>query len=101
MILQIDSIGIPVEDVLKISPYNGAAFGVVVLLLLIAVYYFKNLSEKKQEYIDRIIDKTHELQQQTSDKLNDISHVNNSTSEAIKVFLQEIDRKLNELSRLK
>lgn len=101
MILQIESIGIPVEDVLNLSPYNGAAFGVVVLLLLTAVYYFKNLSEKKQEYIDRIIDKTHELQKETSDKLNDISHFNSSSTETIKVFLQEIDRKLNELSRLK
>lgn len=101
MILQVESIGIPTEEILKISPYNGAAFGAIVMLLLIAVYYFKTLSEKKQEYIDRLIDKTHELQKETGDKLNEISHMNVSSNETVKMFLQEIDRKLNELSRLK
>ena len=80
-----------------INPYNGLGYGAVVLILGYIAYYFKNQVEKeraevqkeraevqkKQEYIDIIIGKIHELGDTMTDKMQDISHHAQNTNLAL------------------
>ena len=50
MILQGD---ISLDRAWEISPYNGAAYGGIVVLFIIVIYYLIKQLEKKEEYIQK------------------------------------------------
>lgn len=70
MLLQIDSI--PNSVYLNVSPYNAAAYGVLIFILVTAVItlYRKNLAQEKYNY--ELVEKIHKLQEETGEKLTEI-----------------------------
>lgn len=94
MILQID---ISSDQILSLNPYSPMIWGFVVFLLLSAIVYFYKQTEKKQEYIDRLIDKTHSISEIVSEKLSDIKNHNESKDSAIITALEDIKRRLENL----
>lgn len=91
MVLQID---ISSDQVLALNPYSPMIWGFVILLLLSAIVYFYKQTEKKQEYIDRLIDKTHSISEIVTEKLSDIKNHNESKDAAIITALEDIKRRL-------
>jgi hypothetical protein len=91
MILQID---ISRDQVLALNPYSPMIWGFVILLLISAIVYFYKQTEKKQEYIDRLIDKTHSISEIVTEKLSDIKNHNESKDAAIITALEDIKRRL-------
>lgn len=91
----------------EISPYNGAAFGALVVVLGVIAYYFMKQAEKKQEYINTIIGKVHELSDAMADKLEDISanshnhHNQNerimSQNDKVIYILEDVKRRLDKI----
>jgi hypothetical protein len=89
----------------EISPYNGAAFGALIVVLGGVIWYFHNQLNKKDEIIkekDELIkilhDKTHEAVDVMSEKLTEIKHSNDNNKEKIIMFLEIIKEKLNKIS---
>lgn len=72
MLFQGVDLPLDVNRAWEISPYNGAAFGALVVVLGLIAYYFMRQAEKKQEYINTIISKVHELSDATVEKLHEI-----------------------------
>jgi len=91
MVLQID---ISSDQVLALNPYSPMIWGFVIFLLLSAIVYFYKQTEKKQEYIDRLIDKTHSISEIVTEKLSDIKNHNESKDAAIITALEDIKRRL-------
>jgi len=91
MILQID---ISSDQILNLNPYSPMIWGFVIFLLLSAIIYFYKQTEKKQEYIDRLIDKTHSISDIITEKLSDIKNHNESKDAAIITALEDIKRRL-------
>jgi len=91
MVLQLD---ISSDQVLALNPYSPMIWGFVILLLISAIVYFYKQTEKKQEYIDRLIDKTHSISEIVTEKLSDIKNHNESKDAAIITALEDIKRRL-------
>lgn len=85
------------DQILSLSPYSPMIWGFVIFLLLSAIVYFYRQTEKKQEYIDKLIDKTHAISDLVSEKLSDIKNHNESKDAAIITALEDIKRKLENL----
>lgn len=99
-----------------INPYNGLGYGAVVLILGYIAYYFKNQVEreraevqKKQEYIDTIIGKIHELGDTMTDKMEDLSthtqntnqilHDHKSQNDKVIYILEDVKRRLEKIEK--
>lgn len=100
MILQMDSVNI--DKVWEISPYNGTAFGGIVVLLLGAVYYFiKVLSAKdaiikeKEAQNMELVNKLHSISDVIGEKLTDIKQSHDVHSDKILYVLNEIKKKVD------
>lgn len=94
MILQID---ISSDQILSLNPYSPMIWGFVIFILISAIIYFYKQTEKKQEYIDRLIDKTHSISEIVTEKLSDIKNHNESKDSAIITALEDIKRRLENL----
>ena len=82
------------DQILSLNPYSPMIWGFVIFLLLSAIIYFYKQTEKKQEYIDRLIDKTHTISEIVTEKLSDIKNHNESKDAAIITALEDIKRRL-------
>ena len=82
------------DQILSLNPYSPMIRGFVIFLLLSAIIYFYKQTEKKQEYIDRLIDKTHSISEIVTEKLSDIKNHNESKDAAIITALEDIKRRL-------
>ena len=82
------------DQILSLNPYSPMIWGFVIFLLLSAIIYFYKQTEKKQEYIDRLIDKTHSISEIVTEKLSDIKNHNESKDAAIITALEDIKRRL-------
>ena len=82
------------DQILSLNPYSPMIWGFVIFLLLSAIVYFYKQTEKKQEYIDRLIDKTHSISEIVTEKLSDIKNHNESKDAAIITALEDIKRRL-------
>jgi hypothetical protein len=91
MFLQLD---ISSDQILSLTPYSPMIWGFVIFLLMSAIVYFYKQNEKKQEYIDKLIDKTHSISDIVSEKLSDIKNHNESKDAAIITALEDIKRRL-------
>jgi hypothetical protein len=85
---------ISADQVLSLNPYSPMVWGFVIFLLLSAIVYFYKQNEKKQEYIDKLIDKTHEAINTVTQRLADIKGHNEAKDETIITALEDIKRKL-------
>ena len=109
MLFQGGDLPLDVNRAWEISPYNGAAFGALVVVLGVIAYYFMKQAEKKQEYIDSIISKVHELSDATVEKLHEIrdnAHMHQVQSEHIKsqnekliYILEDVKRRLEMIDK--
>jgi hypothetical protein len=84
-------------DILNLNPYSPLVWGFIVLMLLTAIRYFYNQVEKKQLYIDNLIEKTHAISDAVMVKLQDIKNHNENKDEAIISALEDIKRRLDNL----
>jgi hypothetical protein len=82
------------EQVLNLNPYSPLVWGFVIFMLITAIAYFYKQNERKQEYIDKLIDKTHDALDVVCQKLAEIKNHNESKDEAIITALEDIKRKL-------
>lgn len=82
------------DQILSLNPYSPMIWGFVIFLLMSAIVYFYKQTEKKQEYIDRLIDKTHSISEIVTEKLSDIKNHNESKDAAIITALEDIKRRL-------
>lgn len=89
----------------EISPYNGAAFGALVVVLGCVIWYFLKQIEKKDEiikekdqYIKDTQNKTHEIADVMTEKLTELKHSNENTKEKMLHFFEIIKEKLNSIS---
>ena len=94
MILQTD---IDINRAWEISPYNGLAYGAIVVVLIVIAWYFKNLAENKEIYIRELINKTHELADNVGDKLSDLKQSKEINHTKIVDMLGEIRNLLNNI----
>ena len=83
------------DQILSLNPSSPMIWGFVIFLLLSAIIYFYKQTEKKQEYIDRLIDKTHSISEIVTEKLSDIKNHNESKDAAIITVLEDIKRRLD------
>lgn len=93
----------------EISPYNGTAFGALIVFLLVAIgaiswYFLKQIEKKdeiikeKDQYIKDTHDKTHEIADVMTEKLTELRHSNENTKEKMLHFFEIIKEKLNSIS---
>jgi|CXWK01.1.fsa_nt_gi hypothetical protein len=94
MILQTD---IDINRAWEISPYNGLAYGAIVVVLIVIAWYFKNLAENKEIYIRELVNKTHELADNVGDKLSDLKQSKEINHTKIVDMLGEIRNLLNNI----
>jgi len=94
MILQAD---IDINRAWEISPYNGLAYGAIVVVLIVIAWYFKNLAENKEIYIRELVNKTHELADNVGDKLSDLKQSKEINHTKIVDMLGEIRNLLNNI----
>jgi hypothetical protein len=94
MILQTD---IDINRAWEISPYNGLAYGAIVVVLIVVAWYFKNLAENKEIYIRELVNKTHELADNVGDKLSDLKQSKEINHTKIVDMLGEIRNLLNNI----
>jgi hypothetical protein len=94
MILQTD---IDINRAWEISPYNGLAYGAIVVVLIAIAWYFKNLAENKEIYIRELVNKTHELADNVGDKLSDLKQSKEINHTKIVDMLGEIRNLLNNI----
>ena len=91
-----------VDKLWEISPYNGTAFGAVVVLLLLAVYYFIRalsakdviIKEKEGQNLE-LINKLHSISDVIGEKLTDIKQSHDVHSDKILYILNEIKKKVD------
>lgn len=65
-------IDLPIETVLKISPYNGLGYGLALVILLWVVYHFKKTIAEKERVIKELINKNHAAWESVSEKLSEL-----------------------------
>ena len=94
MILQGD---ISLDRAWEISPYNGAAYGGIVVLFIIIIYYLIKQLEKKEEYIQKQNDKLHEVIDDLGVKLVELKSTKTESSEKILFVLDLIKQRLQDL----
>lgn len=94
MILQTD---LDINKAWEISPYNGLAYGAIVVVLIVIAWYFKNLAENKEIYIRELVNKTHELADNVGDKLSDLKQSKEINHTKIVDMLGEIRNLLNNI----
>jgi hypothetical protein len=94
MILQGD---IDINRAWEISPYNGLAYGAIVILLVAVAWYFKNLAENKEAYIRELVVKTHDLADNVGEKLYDLKQSKEINHAKIIGMLDEIRHLLNNI----
>lgn len=82
------------EQVLNLNPYSPLVYGFIVFMLITAIAYFYKQNERKQEYIDKLIDKTHDALDVVCQKLTEIKNHNESKDDTIITALEDIKRKL-------
>ena len=93
----------------EINPYDGTAYGALIVFLAIAIggicWYFLKQIEKKDEiikekdiYIKQIHDKTHEIADVMTEKLIELKHSNETTKEKMLNVFEIIKEKLNNIS---
>jgi hypothetical protein len=86
----------------EISPYNGAAFGALIVVMGAIIYYFVKQLDKKDEIIkekDHLIkmmnDKAHESIDVITEKLTEIKYSKDSQNEKIVMMLEHLKEILN------
>ncbi len=89
-----DSTIIDVGKAWEISPYNGLAYGGIVVLLGLVAWYFKTQAEEKEIYIRSLISKTHDVTDIITEKLTDIKHSKEMNSAQIMGILKGIQSQL-------
>lgn len=94
MILQTD---IDINRAWEISPYNGLAYGAIVVLLVAVAWYFKNLAENKEAYIRELVVKTHDLADNVAEKLSDLKQSKEINHSNVISMLNEIRNLLNNI----
>lgn len=95
--LQIDTLVGPVNEIMKISPYNAMAFGALVLLLIYITLYLRKKLEAAEEYNKVLVEKNHQSIDVITEKLNSIKSHGDSKDAAIITALEDIKRKLDSL----
>lgn len=95
--LQIDTLVGPVNEIMKISPYNAMAFGALVLLLIYITLYLRKKLEAAEEYNKVLVEKNHKSIDVITEKLNSIKAHGDSKDTAIITALEDIKRKLDSL----
>jgi hypothetical protein len=92
----------------EISPYNGFAFGALVVVLMVVIwslsyFFLKELSKKddiikeKDIHIKDIHDKTHEAIDVMSEKLVDLKYSKDAQNEKIVMMLEHLKEKFNSI----
>lgn len=109
MLFQGGDLPLDVNRAWEISPYNGAAFGALVVVLGLIAYYFMKQAEKKQDYINTIISKVHDLSDATVEKLGEIrenAQMHHTQNEQIKhqnerliYMLEDMKRRLESIDK--
>lgn len=94
MLLQIDSI--PTNALMNVSPYNAAAYGMLVLLLATAVVILYKKASAQDEYLKALVNKIHSLQEETGEKLTEIKIRMNDQNEMMKT-LEYLKTKIDDI----
>lgn len=94
--------GIDLNKVWEINPYNGTAFGALIVLLLAVIYYlYKTIQEQKEDLKQKsdeqklIIDRFHEKSDIIKEKLIEVKFALdglNNTSEDVKNKIEYLIR---------
>jgi len=87
------------EQVMNLNPYSPLLYGFVILMLITAIIYFYKQNERKQDYIDKLIDKTHTAIDIVCEKLVDIKNHNENKDGTIITALEDIKRTLENINR--
>ncbi len=93
----------------EISPYNGLAFGALIVVLLVVIgaltyFFLKELSKKddiikeKDLQIKEMHFKTHEAVDVMNEKLVELKFSNDSTKDKIVMMLENLKDLLNKIS---
>lgn len=107
--MQLQISDIDINRAWEISPYNGGAFGALIVVLMIAIgalsyFFLKELSKKddiikeKDLQIKEMHLKTHEAVDVMNEKLVELKFSNDSTKDKIVMMLENLKELLNKIS---
>lgn len=86
------------EKALKTSPYNAVAYGVLVVILILAVIFLWREYKNTLEVQRNIVNKAIGLIQLVEAKLDTVENVERET-ENLKENIEDLNKKVNQLSR--
>jgi hypothetical protein len=99
---------IDINKAWEISPYNGYAFGALIMVLMASIYalsyfFLKELAKKdeiikeKDTHIKEIHDKTHEAIDVMSEKLVEMKYSKDAQNDKIVMMLEHLKDKFNNI----
>lgn len=107
--MQLQISDIDINRAWDINPYNGGAFGALIVVLMIVIgaltyYFLRELSKKddiikeKDLHIKEINDRAHESIDVISGKLTELKFSNDNTKDKIVTMLENLKELLNKIS---
>ena len=94
MILQTD---IDINRAWEISPYNGLAYGALIVVLCLVIWYFKNELDKANEYNKALVDRVHDMAEETANKITEMKQSGELINGKVLNYLEQIKDTLNKL----
>lgn len=98
MILQTD---LDLNRAWEISPYNGLAFGALIIVLGIVIYRLYILYTEAIQYNHQQSERIHSIAEETLNKVGEIKQDREIKHEKVMHFLENISEKLKRLDNLK
>jgi len=107
--MQLQISDLDINKAWEISPYNGLAFGALIVVLMVAIgaltyFFLKELSKKddiikeKDLHIKEMHLKTHEAIDVMSEKLVELKYSHDGTKDKIVMMLEHLKDLLNKIS---
>jgi hypothetical protein len=94
MILQAE---IDINRAWEISPYNGLAYGALIVVLCLVIWYFKNELDKANEYNKALVDRVHDMAEETANKITEMKQSGELINGKVLNYLEQIKERLNKI----